>query len=191
MTHYTEAMLDIETLSTKPNAAILSVAVVRFNIRDEDTVQTLSDPDRSLHVHLPLPQQKLLERDFDPSTIMFWLGQEDQARNAILTGQKGADFAQNLIKVKDFLRSVGKLWGNGSDFDNVILRSLFDDVDEHFPVRYSGNRCLRTLRSLVPGADAKSWPWPKGLVKHDALDDAKNQVLVAQHCWRKLNGGSA
>ena len=60
--------------------------------------------------------------------------------------------AQGLTEFASFISRNGgeeaKLWGNGSDFDNVIVGSLFDSFGLVKPWSYGRNRCYRTMKRM-------------------------------------------
>lgn len=65
-----------------------------------------------------------------------------------------------------------RVWGNGSDFDNVILRNAYAAIGSTYPWRYNDNMCYRTIKNLAP--DVKM---ARQGVHHNALDDARSQAL--------------
>jgi inhibitor of KinA sporulation pathway (predicted exonuclease) len=67
------------------------------------------------------------------------------------------------------------LWGNGSDFDNVLLAQAYAAAKMDYPIRYYNNRCFRTLKNL---GLAVQEPQREGTF-HNALDDAKHQAKWA------------
>jgi hypothetical protein len=84
--------------------------------------------------------------------------------------------------------TVGELtvkpWGNGADFDLVILSTLYDDCKVQRPWRYHQQRCFRTLKNVFP----REYEVAKQLVggnpvKHDALADAEWQARVLHEMW--------
>lgn len=75
-----------------------------------------------------------------------------------------------------------KVWGNGANFDNVILTESYRACLVARPWGTFDDACFRTLKNL--GRDLGiAAPAFKG-VKHNALDDAKHQ---ARHAITILN----
>lgn len=70
------------------------------------------------------------------------------------------------------------LWGNGSDFDNVILASAYRSCNLEVPWKFWNNRCYRTVKALRP--DIKIH---RSGTYHNALDDAVSQ---AEHLMRMI-----
>lgn len=165
-------MLDLETLGLNQQAVIISIGMVLFNENDIlDTFYTEVDKDSQ-------PQ-----RTQDPACIEWWHKQSDEAK-AVLTSKNSVHPLVAIDRINDFLANNNvdittlKVWGNGSDFDNIILSDFFDDyhaIGWHF----KNNRCFRTIKSLfeVDKPDRMG-------VYHNALDDAIHQV---QHLQKILN----
>lgn len=153
-----EIMLDLETLSTQPNASILSMAAVDVDNLDNYFFSAVSDPNGAV----------------DIDTIRWWLDQDKEAQVYLQTPKPLVEvlltfitWAQNIIKDNDYT-----LWGNGADFDNVILRQAFKRVNitPFWPRR--NNRCFRTIKNLFPQV-----PEPEFIgIKHNPVDDAKHQA---------------
>lgn len=182
-TTYTECMADIETLDTAETAVVLSVALVPFNLSDEDTWESLKN--RGVHVFLNPQVQHLDKRTVSMDTVGWWMSQSNEARKVMEIAMAQNEHPRvTLGRTLEILNSVKHVWGNGSGFDNVILRNLFNTYGMDFLMHWN-DRDLRTLKDLS-GQDKIHKP--EGMIAHDALDDAKYQVLCAQHYWRSLNG---
>jgi hypothetical protein len=75
--------------------------------------------------------------------------------------------------------SVLTIWGNGSTFDNVILRSAFAAAGLEYPVRFWADQCYRTKKNEFPTV-----PLVREGTHHKALDDAISQAKHLQAIWR-------
>jgi len=186
--HYQHAMADIESLSlNKGRALILSFGVVLFNIQDNDTFEDLVAPGRCFYTALEIEQQIASGRKIDGGTILWWLEQNKAAQMSLVNSPR-YDVGQAMDDFIDWIkeRGPGQIWGNGNEFDISNLESLCDDYGRNWPFGFRNNHSLRTLRLL---AGSPAYPAnPKGFIAHDALDDAKKQVLDAQRYWRIING---
>jgi len=160
--HYS---IDLETLDTEPSAVVLSIGIVPFN-------QSLIYPGRLYH---PDIQEQINKgRTISGDTFFWWLSQDSGAREAIYSPER-FEMKTILTSISEFMIDAEGVWGNGSDFDNVILGSLYTQEDMRRPWSYTRNRDLRTLRLLVNG------PVPEYQgTAHNALDDARNQAGIAQ-----------
>lgn len=162
-----DVMIDLETMSTRSNAAIVSIGAVIFDetsILDEfyTPVNLTTCIEHGLHV--------------DPRTVEWW---EKQDPDAVLAWK--TDSAPNMISALTefcaWIRKHGdskivRPWGNGADFDLVIMINAFNSIDADPPWQFYNHRCFRTLKNMFPVQRAK----PKD-TKHHALNDARNQAL--------------
>lgn len=174
---FEHCMLDLETMSTAPNAAVIAIGAVMFNLKPKFGVDPMG-PEFYRVIDLKSSMGHGLV--VDASTIQWWMRQEDAARNLFVDNPGSplpavlADFSSWLSWAAGRTTNIVKVWGNGSDFDNVILKSAYDACGLEVPWKYSNNRCYRTMRAMMfPNATAAPF---KG-TKHNALDDAKNQAI--------------
>lgn len=159
-------MVDLETLSNREDAAIVSIGAVRFDL---DRFE-LGD-EFYVWVDGRSCQKVGLRVDFE--TVCWWMSQGDAAR-AVFTENKGIHLATALMDLSDFILRVPEsaVWGNGSTFDNMILRSAFRACRLAYPVSYKNDLCYRTIRKMFPREKVELG------TKHNALDDAKSQALT-------------
>jgi exodeoxyribonuclease VIII len=171
-------MLDLETMSTKNNAVIVSIGAVFFDKRE------LGD---EFYIVLDVREQQQMGRHISADTMRWWLDQSAEARSVFK--ESGVAAAKGLLMFNEFVsKSSGRpiMWGNGSDFDNAILGSLHDDLGMPRPWSFSDNRCYRTLKNVVQPVG--NLPIRAGTY-HNALDDAKYQAECAGHYLRgKMKG---
>lgn len=172
-------MLDLETFSKKPNALILSIGACFFDptgpTRIGDTfyrVVSLED------------QQELFGRHVDPETAIWWSQQDGDARillKDVININVANSIAESLSALSEWMETEcgdpgpDEVWGNGSDFDNVILKSAYEELNFPLPWSYKANRCFRTLKKLFPHIEEPDFEG----VRHNALDDAIHQARWA------------
>lgn len=167
-----DTMLDLETLATQSNAVIVSIGAVNFdeeNLEEEGFYAVLDTADQVKH-----------GRVIDASTVSWWSTQSDGARKVLSERQQPV--VDVLEQFADFCKE--RIWGNGADFDNIILGSLYDAYGIKRPWSYSKNRCFRTIKNVMKLTPKETRPEFEG-VKHNALADALNQ---AQHLQVLLKG---
>ena len=172
-------MVDIETMGVNPNAPVMSIGWVRF---DKDGVDRAS----AKEVHLSLDIEIKSGAVVDASTIKFWMKQPDDARRRLFRPDDVESYDspsdslyvfRNALPYGDDLLGI---WGNGANFDNVLLRQCYER--HHIPVNWPfyKERCFRTLKTLLPNVAAP----PFTGIKHGAMDDAVHQaehaVLILQ-----------
>lgn len=184
----TDIMIDLETLSTRSDAAIVSIGAVAFDIKTGKVLDTLyktialSDQPHYGHI--------------DPATVRWWLQQSDDARKAItdmeqpLHPRLALAFASAFIALYNATeKNKLQLWSNGSSFDLVILRNAF----QRFGMRPAWNhwqeRDCRTLVDLardIAGVDVKQTT-PFTGTAHNALDDALHQAAYVSAAYQALS----
>lgn len=182
---YKELMIDWETLSLDPETApVLSVGIVVFNLDDEDSYDTLDSEDRSQHTTFDVQSQLDAGRKMSYDVVRWWIQQGKMAQNAVFK-ETGYRVHKWLYDFYDILGPMN-VWGNGSIFDVSLLESLSRTFDVPIPkLMFRQTRDLRTLRYLAGNPNMQI---PRGTA-HDALEDAKYQVLCAQAYWRMIHGG--
>ena len=172
-------MLDLETFGTSRDAAIVSIGAVKFDL------ETFEVDPAGFHVKINPHDPKL--GTIDASTVMWWLEQSEEARNALITGEKILlDQAQAR-----FLEWLGPnardtlLWSNGPSFDSVLLQDSFKRVGLFpWPFRYSNDRDFRTIRDIAEMTC--DMEWDSTVTAHDALADAKRQAEFVVWTYKLL-----
>ena len=158
-------MIDLETMGQGCDAAVVAIGAVRFGKAGitETFYKKIDLEDAALFGGL------------DPSTVVWWLKQSDAAR-AELTGGDGLHPPEAARLCAEFIRRSGgdvQIWGNGSEFDNVILKNFMIATEVRVPWEFWNNRCYRTIKHMYPHIKATAHG-----TKHNALDDA---IAQAEH----------
>jgi hypothetical protein len=181
-----DVMIDLETMSSKKNAAVASLGAVVFDPDGEDTVSKIIEEKRSFYT--PLNMMRQGNRHFEASTIYWWLEQSEEARLAVRTGEAPAfNPVGQFVRFNTFLDtwSIKRAWCHGATFDHVILESLYTDCGVIYPIHYANQFCSRTVCKLskIPKPELPE------LVGHNALDDAIRQVIWLQQSLKYLKNG--
>jgi len=158
-----DVMLDIETYATSANAVILSIGAVRF---DQET----GELGEEFYINVEPGSQRW--REVDPDTLEWW-GRQGPAAREKLTEEPLVSLRTACIEFKKFLKKSDLLWSNGPTFDEVIIRSAFEQLGGEFPIGYYNSRCCRTEFALGKHLGVKK---VTPTVKHDALADAIAQA---------------
>jgi len=177
---------DIETLSTCDRAVVTSIGIVAFTRHE-----LLEANFRHCHMQLGVQEQLNCGRVIDASTLHFWLTQDGNVRaNEVDVGLRlDVPVQETLIELYEWFakNSVVCLWGNGSTFDNIILKSLFHMFELQWPFAYNADRDLRTLLGNYGISKSQvqvNYDTSK-LSKHSAIDDAKLEALYMRHVLQK------
>lgn len=164
---------DMETLSLRPDAAIISIAAVPFMFDRED-VCALGTAEEGVPAYESLFRSNPCNDKWDPfyetvdattcamagmafdmSTVEFWASQPDEIKAAILNERSVSirnaleDFLiylENMKSSHDVDEVV--LWVQGSDFDIPVLKNalykIMELTPENLPWKYNNIRDART-----------------------------------------------
>lgn len=179
---FTHIMVDLETLDTRQSAVVTAIGAVAFDpYSDGVGEQFYAELTNDLAV------QQRVGRTISADTVLWWMRQGQAAQQLFMPSEQSRfATAEALDLFRLFIDDNGgrdaELWGNGSDFDNVILGSLYEDFGIKRPWSYSRNRCFRTMKNIhgAPGKDERIG------VHHNALDDAFTQAKHLQKIMRHL-----
>lgn len=170
-------MIDLETMGNRPRSAVVAIGAVFFD-------KTGLGPEFYVRVDLASCVKAGLR--LDTSTVLWWLAQEDAARRELHDEKlERLELREAMGQLTDFLTGHSvefSIWGNGSDFDNVLTVDAYEAVGLEAPWRFWSHRCYRTLKALRPDMRV-----PRTGTHHNALDDAKSQALHAIDLVRALN----
>jgi hypothetical protein len=158
-------MIDLETLSTAYNAAILSIGACKF---DENGIH------EEFYVNIDPQSCKDAGLNIDKETVSWWMRQRKEALEAIKHSKLPLKEALTLFS-KWYGTTPMDTWGNGAAFDNVIIENAYFAVGMIRPWKYYYDRCFRTMKSLFPVHDEEL---PREGLHHNALHDAVYQAKV-------------
>lgn len=168
-------MIDLETMGTGPDAAIVSIGAVRFD--------TNGPTDKGLGIPVDLQSCITHGLTIDASTVQWWLRQSDEARKGV-TRLFTETLDCTLTALSEYIAAKDgdlEIWGNGADFDNVILASAYRACRLETPWTFWQNRCYRTLKNLAPQIKME-----RTGTHHNALDDAISQARHAARILKHL-----
>jgi exodeoxyribonuclease VIII len=187
-------MMDLETLSPRSNAAMLAIGAVKFDPTTGELGQEFYAMIDIEHM-LGVPHVASLFH-VDMNTLKWWMGQSEEARKCfhgkakidevlVEFGRFCIDMpnstANDYVEVQERIKGV-RMWGNGADFDNVILNHAYNVAERLAPWKFWNNRCYRTIKSLYPQLKLERIG-----THHNALDDAKSQAAHLCKLWKVLD----
>lgn len=197
-------MIDLETLSSRPNASILSIGAVVFDENVIDSPESITADRRFYRIVDLEATPSYLHFDIDPAVVYWWLQQNTSAQKHIVP--PAIEFDANgqplprpspyttlraaLLEFRDWYtyNLGGRTYAYGATFDHVILNNAFHALKIKNPIAYKHQLCMRTVISLaqIPCPDLE------GLTSHVAIDDCVRQVIWFQNAKRfLLDGGHA
>lgn len=182
------AVVDLETLSRKPNAVIGSIGCVVIDLLERKEVS-------NFYARIDLDNQP--GRDIESHAVKWWHVQQalyPMAYNELY------DPNLNRVRLPIALQMFGKflsevfdekkiqLFGNGPEFDNVILANAYDRAGLKVPWHHGGNQSIRTvvlMGRLLLGIDPKYGEFDG--IKHHALHDARHEALYTLDIFSQLD----
>jgi hypothetical protein len=167
-----EVMADIETLGTGSDAAILSIAAVKFDVKAN---RVFSDPGNTFYRVIDLKSALEAGGTVEADTFYWWMEQGHAARTACARG-KNIHINEALSSFLDWFPSGATLWSNGSDFDKPIIESAMRRSHITPPWAYYKGRDMRTLKATILYLDLEISERDFSGTKHNALDDSINQA---------------
>lgn len=165
-------MLDIETLSTRYNAAIVQIGAVKFI---PDTGEIIDE----FLVNISMKDCIAKGLDVDSDTIKWWNKQNPEAVKSFLI---------NPLLLEEALHEFSSWYGkesmltfcNGMNFDFPILSNAFDICKMTPPWKYWNLCDYRTVVNLsgLPKSYFDQQRIEMGTLYHCALDDCKFQTKM-------------
>lgn len=184
--------IDIETLGTGPDAAIISIGAVLFSPGRHDP---------SGHASWSISFADALRHGrADGDTVAWWFKQPDAARLAALDNPVSLEnaLAQLAAWIDTVTRTVApghpiEFMANGPAFDFVALRNAYQRVlSKPTPWKYWAERDYRTERDQLKRLLAHlalDTSEPEHIDAHNALSDAMHQGSVIATLENRLFAG--
>ena len=179
----TELSIDIETLSTKPNALVLSIGMCWFS---KDYPATVSrDVEKDSLIDLPIIHPDLNQpgSHIDADTVQWWMRQSSEAKQVFSERIDREPLSYAVISIMEAVNNATHIWAKDPDFDCVILSHFLQSYShDGFDWPFWKNRSVRTKLDDVPSA--KNLPFEG--VQHNALADAVHQARQIQACYASI-----
>jgi hypothetical protein len=164
-----DIMIDLETLSTDTDTAVVSIGACLFDIKTGEIPSTF-------YMSLQLQDQFDNGRKVSESTLKWWFTQNDSAKSVFrenaMPPKEALDLFSNwlTLNVPDIRKR--KVWGNGSGFDVSIMEHMYKASSIPVPWTFGNIMDFRTFRRfMADGAKVENIG-----THHNALDDALSQA---------------
>lgn len=174
--------LDLETLSTRNDAAIIAIGLAMWcpGLVNPDNYEIIT------HRWLIHPSQAIGHRD--PATIDWW-GQQDSSIYAEVWGGR----QEPLEVIKDFVFFIKhhipeletEFWAGPAHFDFPIIENLIHIAGLELPWNYRQKKCLSTLAREMTGAGFPDQKVPSERL-HEPVADATAQLMTLMTYKRVL-----
>jgi exodeoxyribonuclease VIII len=141
-TQFTDIMVDLETLGTAPDSAIISIAAIPFDLRTGE-----ADESNVFMEHIDVASNLQAGRVVNPNTLSWWIDNNGEVFAKWCRYDK-IPLHRALQYFKDWLVSQSidlksyQIWGNSNRFDLGILDHAYG---HNSPWHFSCERDVRTL----------------------------------------------
>ena len=170
-------MIDLETLATSTDAAILTIGAVKFDPFGKD----IEEPDMdSFYVKVDLDSCHDLGFAVSDDTVAWWANQSKEAQEEAFGTDNRVHIRDAFDQLYKFCWGAKRVWSNGSGFDIVICETVFKRLQKACPWNFWQTRDCRTAFDL--GINPNRPP----VLQHHALQDAWNQAVGIQNVYTTL-----
>lgn len=175
---WNDLMIDLETMGLPPTGAIIGLGACFFDVQKEEIGPTFY---RAVNLATAMKAGMTV----DASTVMWWMGQSQEARDAVRFS--AYDLATVLDEFTAFIEEHSRVedvrpWGNSSTFDLTIVSTACRLTGRKQPWYFTNERDFRTVRNMYPQVEYN--PDDKGTEAHNAKADA---IFQAKHLFKIKN----
>lgn len=180
--------IDLQTLSFKTNAIVLSIGAVAFDFNQPKTFDTLVET--GFYKKLDASAQKKIGRHFDLDCLNYWKHCPVESKSTWGKFGNDADIVSSLNDLNEWAKDIGYskqsfVFCRGNYFDIPILMSLYDDARlEPFFINYRSrdiNTFIDTLAGTIYGKYA---PYvDQKTNSYNALECAADDVCMMQEVF--------
>jgi hypothetical protein len=173
----TDIMIDLETLATSTDAAILTIGAVKF-----DPFGLESDKPEMIpfYCRVDLDSCDRIGLVTNDDTIAWWAQQSKEAQDEAFGTEDRLDIAIAMEQLYKFCWGAKRVWSNGAAFDIPICETAFKRIGKAIPWSFWQVRDCRTAYDL--GIN----PHRTSVTAHHALADAWDQAVGIQNVYRTL-----
>lgn len=172
-----DVMIDIETLSTVTDAAILSIAAVKF-----DPFNPTEQNYEEFQCFIDIEDCKAKGLTISEDTMAWWETQPPEVKKLNFESEPRLKLSDALSQLTSFCRGVKRYWCQGMNFDPVVLESAYKRVDMKPEWKFWEWRDSRTVSRLVHFTNLPKKP----KTAHTAIEDCNYQIQIVQMVFEKF-----
>ena len=128
MKTFSDITLDIESLSVKPNAQVLSISAIAFNPFEITTDFSLNP---KLDLLLTLEEQE--GRDIQDQTVWWWSMREPEVQEKMFSDVGRTSVDNSLEQLGKFIWQKERIWCQGPTLDITVLTDLYEFRGKNAP----------------------------------------------------------
>lgn len=192
-----DLMIDIETLGTGEDPALLQITAIPFDLTDDSRVF-------NAEFNVVIDIEKL--ENINGKTLKWWLNTNKELLTDLINGKVGDRIESEGVAIYHLIDFINKLkgqvylWGNGILFDNRIIAGKCEKYGFDYPIFYRNDRDVRTINELagfklgLKSAEefrdyvGKTYMTEGEFTKHNARDDVLYQIKCVQTAYKVLQG---
>jgi len=166
-----DLMIDIETMSTYPNAIILNIGAIGFDPFTDDIYTQ-----HSFYSRIDIDSQS--NRHELEDTIEWWMKQPADAQEEAFAEEDRIPLETALNELSTVARKCSRVWAHGIAFDMPILEHAYREYNKPYPWQFWNvfdSRTLTKMNSIRPIGNS-----------HHALEDCVNQIELLQDTIKRL-----
>lgn len=169
-----EVMIDLETLGNGENKCVIQIGACYF---DRET----GEIGKTFECNIDAKSATDAGFQLDASTVYWWLGQSDAARQSILADPK-LPIKEAFDQLNTFLADAKCIWSHAT-FDFVTIMETYRKLDIKPLFSYRAGMDIRTLINITGVTFDKTL---REGVHHNGLADAIHQVKYCMIAFDKL-----
>lgn len=190
-------VIDIETLSTEPNAVVLALACTPFVFEDHTYFSTILA--QGIMVKFKVEEQvRTYHRHIEESTVAWWKTQSKETRSIIVNpSDKDVSVRDGLIEFNKFVKGLNGyskensyVFSRGNDFDFPIIKSLYQNANLSLPYNHWKIRDVRTAIDIMAGTDDGKYQirfGGKEFIAHHPLHDAAMDAARLNELYHNIS----
>ena len=165
-----DCMLDLETLSTRPNAIILVIGAIKFSRKGPSLPL---DKLNTFYKRITIDSCNKAGLIADDKTIEWWKQQDKKVRYEALDNPERICLRQALEEFSSWFGNCRYIWAQSPDFDCTILGEAYNRCNLKVPWEFWNTRDCRTIFD-IGGINKSHLP---SIDKHNALQDCYRQMV--------------
>lgn len=189
-----DVMIDLETLSTGPDAHILTFGAIKF--RRDATTLPLEEMD-TFYRRISFASNDDIQAHKSSETICWWVKQSAEARREAFASEERVPLADALREFAEWFGDTKSdrtecnstksgrtkcIWSHGSSFDITIITEAFRKCKINPPFEFWMVRDTRTAYDLF---NVKLRDFIDTKRAHHALYDCYHQIQALRSCFRR------
>lgn len=177
---YPAIMLDLETLGTRADSAIISIGAVKFDPNSDRL------DNEGFYASISIDSNTDANRHIGEDTLLWWMKQSAEAQK-VFTEKKIVLSAALDELAEWFDHGEYQVWSNGADFDIPMLAHAFHTHSIDAPWKFFNTNCFRTMKKLPFAKTATKIENPSA---HNALVDAVTQARQLQEYFKAMKAAA-